>query len=249
MQNAFRIGNVQKTKSKIKTRCYHVFYDSKNYLIADSYVVDKNCNDALDHLNSATDNQSPFTTVSNVTTTNSFRCVRKSLYEAIQTVIERWGGHLTRNNFTIGIRANIGQDNGVTVRYAKNLKDIVVIATDAGSSKKAYKYSKYFDCPMALIDKQRATNNDTVVATNIIGDVKGKTALIFDDEISTAGTLVEAASIVHKHGAKEIYAGATHGILVGPAIERIKNSPIQLSERELEVAIMLVVYSGLRMQE
>ena len=109
---------------------------------------------------------------------------------------------------------------------AKNLKDIVVIATDAGSSKKAYKYSKYFDCPMALIDKQRATNNDTVVATNIIGDVKGKTALIFDDEISTAGTLVEAASIVYKHGAKEIYAGATHGIFAGKAIEKIQNSAI-----------------------
>ncbi|MBQ3048137.1 MAG: ribose-phosphate pyrophosphokinase [Clostridia bacterium] len=109
---------------------------------------------------------------------------------------------------------------------AKNFKDMVVIATDAGSSKKAYKYSKYFNCPMALIDKQRATNNDTVVATNIIGDVKGKTAIIFDDEISTAGTLVEAASIVHKHGAKEIYAGATHGVFAGKAIEKIKNSNI-----------------------
>lgn len=113
-------------------------------------------------------------------------------------------------------------------KYFKNkkIKDMVVIATDAGSSKKAYKYSKYFKCPMALIDKQRATNNDTVVATNIIGDVKGKTAIIFDDEISTAGTLVEAASIVHKHGAKEIYAGATHGIFAGNAIEKIKNSNI-----------------------
>lgn len=108
----------------------------------------------------------------------------------------------------------------------KKIKDMVVIATDAGSSKKAYKYSKYFKCPMALIDKQRATNNDTVVATNIIGDVKGKTAIIFDDEISTAGTLVEAASIVHKHGAKEIYAGATHGIFAGNAIAKIKNSNI-----------------------
>lgn len=121
---AFRVGNVEKTRSKIKTKCYHVFYDSENYLIADSYVVDKDCNDALDHLNSATDNTSPFTTISDVTTINSFRCVRKSLYEAIQTVLERWGGHLVRDNFNIGIRANIGQDNGVTVRYAKNLKEI-----------------------------------------------------------------------------------------------------------------------------
>lgn len=123
-EQAFRVGNVQKTKSKLSTKCYHVFYDSKNYLIADSYVVEANCNAALEHLNSATDNESPFTTISDVNTINSFRCVRKSLYEAIQTVIERWGGHLVRDNFTIGIRANIGQDNGVIVRYAKNLKEI-----------------------------------------------------------------------------------------------------------------------------
>ena len=109
----------------------------------------------------------------------------------------------------------------------KNLEDIVVVATDAGSSKKAYKYSTFFECPMALIDKRRESNNDNAQATNIIGDVKGKTALIFDDEVSTAGTLVEAAKILKEHGAKEIYAGATHGILVGPAIERIKNSPIK----------------------
>ena len=121
---AFRICNVIKTKSKLTSKCYHVFYDSKNYLIADSYVVDKNCNDALDHLNSATEPQSEFETLSDVATVNSFRCVRKSLYEAIQTVIERWGGHVVRDNFNIQIRANIGQDNGVTVQYKKNLKDI-----------------------------------------------------------------------------------------------------------------------------
>lgn len=110
---------------------------------------------------------------------------------------------------------------------AKHLEDIVVVATDAGSSKKAYKYSHFFDCPLALIDKRREDNNDKAVATSIIGDVKGKTALIFDDEVSTAGTLVEAANILKENGAKEIYAGAAHGVFVGPAIERIKNSPIK----------------------
>lgn len=109
----------------------------------------------------------------------------------------------------------------------KNLENMVVVATDAGSSKKVYKYSHYFDCPMALIDKRRETNDDNAVATNIIGDIKGKTALLFDDEVSTAGTLIEAAAILKEHGAKEIYAGATHGVLVGPAIERIKNSDIK----------------------
>ena len=123
-EQAFRIGNVVKTKSKLTSKCYHVFYDSENYLIVDSYVVDKTCNDALDHLNSATTPQSPFQTLSDVGTVNSFRCVRKSLYEAIMTVVDRWGGHLVRDNFNIQIRAEIGQDNGVTVQYKKNLKEI-----------------------------------------------------------------------------------------------------------------------------
>lgn len=123
-EQAFRLSNPEKTKKKIKVQAKHVFFDTQNYLIADSYVVDKNCNDALDHLNSATDNPSPYTTLSNIANVNSYRCVRSSLYEAIQTVIERWGGHLVRDNWTIRVLASIGQDNGVTVRYAKNLKDI-----------------------------------------------------------------------------------------------------------------------------
>lgn len=123
-EQAFRLANPEKTKTKVRVKAYHVFFDSQNYLIADSYVVDKNCNDALDHLNSATDNPSPFTTLSNILNINSYRCVRTSLYEAINVVLERWGGHLVRDNWTIKIMATIGQDNGVTVRYAKNLKDI-----------------------------------------------------------------------------------------------------------------------------
>lgn len=121
---AFRVGNITKTKNKITAKCFHVFYDSRNYLIEDSNVIDKNCNDALAILNNATEPTSPFTTISNVEVVNSFKCVRKSLYEAIQAVIERWGGHLVRDNFTIAINTQIGQDNGVTVEYKKNLKDI-----------------------------------------------------------------------------------------------------------------------------
>ena len=120
----FRITNIEKTRTKIKIKANHVFYDSLNYLIEDSYVVDKDCNDALDHLNSATSDVSPFTTISDVPAKGSFRCVRKSLYEAIQTVLERWGGHLVRDKWSIGIYSSIGADNGVTIRYAKNLKEI-----------------------------------------------------------------------------------------------------------------------------
>lgn len=109
----------------------------------------------------------------------------------------------------------------------KKLKDIVVVATDAGSSKKAYRYSKFFECPMVLIDKRRTGNDDNAMAVNIIGDIKDKTALIFDDEVSTAGTLTEAARIIKEHGAKEIYAACTHGILCGNAKEKIEKSPIK----------------------
>lgn len=123
-EQAFRISNVEKTRRKISFKANHVFYDSKDYLIEDSYVVEKSCNDALDHLNNATSDLSPFTTLSNITSINSYRCVRKSLYEAINVVLERWGGHLIRDNWNIQVRDTIGQDNGVVVRYAKNLKSI-----------------------------------------------------------------------------------------------------------------------------
>ena len=124
---AFRITNPSMKKHSIKIKAYHVFYDSENYLIKDSYVVNKNCNDALDQLNNAIDvgaGNSPFTTISDITTIQSYRCVRKSLYEAIGVILERWGGHLVRDNFKIEIRDVIGQDNGVTIRYGKNLKEM-----------------------------------------------------------------------------------------------------------------------------
>lgn len=125
-EQAFRIGSVSNTRRKISARIPHLYYDAKNYLIADSNVVNKNCNDALDHLNNATDNTSPFTMLSDVQTINSFRCVRKSLAEAVSTVLERWGGHLVRDNWHVSIMNSIGQDNGVTIQYKKNLKEITV---------------------------------------------------------------------------------------------------------------------------
>lgn len=110
---------------------------------------------------------------------------------------------------------------------SKNLEDMVIVATDAGSSKKAFKYSKYFNCPIALIDKRREGNDDRAVASTVIGEVKGKTAVIFDDEIDTAGSMIETVNILERFGAKEIYAGCTHGVLSGPAIERIQKSALK----------------------
>lgn len=108
----------------------------------------------------------------------------------------------------------------------KNLDNMVVVATDAGSSKKAYKYSEYLKCPLALIDKRRDGNDDKAIASNVIGNVTGKSAVIFDDEIDTAGSIIETVNVLEKNGAKQIFVGATHGILSGPAIERIKSSNI-----------------------
>ena len=109
----------------------------------------------------------------------------------------------------------------------KNLDNMVIVATDAGSSKKAYKYSEFFKCPIALVDKRREGNDDRAIASTIIGDVKDKNAIIFDDEIDTAGSMMETVRVLKKFGAKSIYAGCTHGVLSGPAIERIANSDIE----------------------
>ena len=109
----------------------------------------------------------------------------------------------------------------------KDLKDMVIVATDAGSSKKAYKYSEYFRCPIALIDKRRAGNDDRAIATTVIGDVENKEAIIFDDEVDTAGSLIETAKILERFHAKEIYAGCTHGVLSADAVQRIEASPIK----------------------
>jgi len=121
---AFRITNTDITKSRISAKCNHVYYDSNNYLIQDSYIKDKTCDYAIRYLNNATDNTSPFNVYSDIESINSYRCVRTSLNEAISVLIEKYGGHLVRDNWNIGILANIGQDNGVTVRYKKNLRDI-----------------------------------------------------------------------------------------------------------------------------
>lgn len=110
---------------------------------------------------------------------------------------------------------------------SKNIENKVIVATDAGSSKKAHKYAEHFNCPIALIDKRRDGNNDSAIATNVIGEVKGKNAIIFDDEVDTAGSISETVEILTKAGVKDIYVGCTHGVLSGPAIERIKHTHIK----------------------
>ena len=87
-------------------------------------MVERNCNDALDNLNTATDNISPFKTISYVPSIHNYRCVRKSLGEAVEDVLKRWGGHLIRDNWNVEIRQNIGEDRGVNLAYGKNIVNI-----------------------------------------------------------------------------------------------------------------------------
>lgn len=126
---AFRISKIQKTKMKIIVKAYHVYYDGKNYLIKDNYVFRRACDFALKYLNENTDTKSPFNVSSDVTKIESFRCVRNSLCEAIQTIVEKWGGHIVRDNFNIRIQSQIGRDNGIEIRYAKNLKELTCEAS------------------------------------------------------------------------------------------------------------------------
>ena len=123
-KQGFRLTNPETNNNTITCRGNHLYFDTKRYIIVDSYVVDKNCNDAIDHLNNACDVETPFQFISDIPTINSYRCVRKTLEDALVTVLDRWGGHLVRDNFNIEIREKIGQDRGVTLLYGKNIKNI-----------------------------------------------------------------------------------------------------------------------------
>ena len=102
--------------------------------------------------------------------------------------------------------------------------ELVVVSPDLGSVTRARKFAERIDASLAIIDKRRPTANVSEVM-NIIGDVKGKTCVIVDDMVDTAGTLCNAANaLITKGGAKAVYAGATHGVLSGPAYDRIEES-------------------------
>ena len=104
-------------------------------------------------------------------------------------------------------------------------EDFMVVSPDMGSVTRARNVAAKLNCPMAIIDKRRPKANQVEVM-NIIGDVKGKRCLMVDDMIDTAGTICQGAEALHANGASEIYACCTHAVLSGPAIDRIKNSPI-----------------------
>jgi len=105
--------------------------------------------------------------------------------------------------------------------------DLVVVSPDEGSIKRALGHTKRLGGKLAIVDKRRASATD-VTQENIIGaSVKDKICLMFDDMISTAGSICGAARVVKENGAREIYVAATHGVLCGPAVERMESAPIK----------------------
>jgi len=116
----------------------------------------------------------------------------------------------------------------ILVKYfkQKNLEDLVIVSPDHGSVTRARNIAHVLDCPIAIVDKRRNKPNESEVM-NVIGDIDGKTAVLVDDLIDTAGTITNAADALMNLGAKEVYACATHPVLSGKAIGRIKESSIK----------------------
>ena len=106
--------------------------------------------------------------------------------------------------------------------------DAVIVAPDAGGGKLARRFADRLGADIAFIDKRRPKGTHNVaVATEVVGDIEGRTCVIVDDMIDTAGTVVSAANLLIDRGATEVYIAATHGLLSGPAVDRLKNGPIR----------------------
>jgi ribose-phosphate pyrophosphokinase len=109
----------------------------------------------------------------------------------------------------------------------KNLEDVVIVAPDIGASRRARNFAEKLNAPLAIVEKRRSLDGKKTAMLNLIGEVAGRNAIIFDDEIDTAGTLTQAAHFLVEKGARDIYACATHAILSPPATERLREAPLK----------------------
>jgi len=112
------------------------------------------------------------------------------------------------------------------VEEAAKMGKIAIVSPDPGNLKAASFYAELLGADLAFIDKRRQSGMN-VAMTNIVGDIAGKTILMFDDMITTGGTIAEASKILRDHGAGKMYVAATHGVFAGPAIDRLVKSPVE----------------------
>jgi ribose-phosphate pyrophosphokinase len=106
----------------------------------------------------------------------------------------------------------------------KKLDDLVVVSPDIGGTKRARDFANKLGAPLAIIEKRRIGNKDIVETLNIIGDVKDRSAVLFDDEINTGGTMIAGSKLLKNNGVKDVYVAATHGVFPEDSIESIVNS-------------------------
>jgi ribose-phosphate pyrophosphokinase len=107
----------------------------------------------------------------------------------------------------------------------KGIANLTVVSTDVGDAKRARNVADRLNAPLAIVEKRRIGNEQRAEAVNIIGEVKGRNALIVDDEVDTGSTLIATMELLQRQGISEIYACCTHPVLSGPAVERIERSP------------------------
>ncbi len=110
---------------------------------------------------------------------------------------------------------------------SKNIPDSVVVSADLGFAKKARNFARKLDLPLAFVEKRRIGNDPKAQALTVIGDVQGKNVFLVDDEVDTAGTLVEAAHLLKRSGARQVFTACTHATLSPPAVERLQDAPIE----------------------
>jgi ribose-phosphate pyrophosphokinase len=110
--------------------------------------------------------------------------------------------------------------------WARELSEFTVVSTDIGFSKRARNFAADLNAPLAIVEKRRIGNDERTETMSLIGSVEGRHAIIVDEEVDTAGSILQAARVVKEHGAREIYGAATHAVLSGPAVERLANGDL-----------------------
>jgi ribose-phosphate pyrophosphokinase len=128
--------------------------------------------------------------------------------------------------FSIPVDELTAQDILAQHFWARELSEFTVVATDAGYAKRARNFAEELGAPLAIVEKRRIGNDGRTQTMGLIGNIEGRNAIIVDDEVDTAGSILQAARVVKEHGARDIYGAATHGVLSGPAIHRLAKGDI-----------------------
>ncbi len=110
--------------------------------------------------------------------------------------------------------------------FAKELDQFTIVATDAGFAKRARNFAEQLNAPLAIVEKRRIGNDERTESMGLIGTVAGRHAVIVDDEIDTASSMLQAIQLVKAQGARDVYAAAVHGVLSGPAVERLRAADV-----------------------